>query len=181
MTVLVCWTAFASVFTLMLGYSRIPYAAARDGFFFSVFARLHPRGDFPHVSLLVLGAVAMGASFFALDAVINAFVTSRILVQFIAQIAAVARLRRQGARNLRLPHDVVSASQSRLPWSVGSTSSPRQTSITFSEPGHARGGRRGVCRMVAMRPKIPVKAAPCEKLICVRRLHPALYGSVNHT
>ncbi|MGO9111049.1 MAG: APC family permease [Thermoguttaceae bacterium] len=97
MTVLVCWTAFASVFTLALAYSRIPYAAARDGFFFSAFARLHPRGDFPHVSLLVLGAVAMGASFFSLDAVISVFVTSRILVQFIAQIAAVARLRRSGA------------------------------------------------------------------------------------
>ena len=97
MTVLMCWTAFASVFALLLAYSRIPYAAARDGFFFSAFARLHPRGDFPHVSLLVLGAVAMGASFFALDAVISALVTTRILVQFIAQIAAVARLRRQGA------------------------------------------------------------------------------------
>ena len=59
-TVLICWTAFASVFALMLGYSRIPYAAARDGFFFSAFARLHPRGDFPHVSLLVLGAVTDG-------------------------------------------------------------------------------------------------------------------------
>jgi amino acid transporter len=99
MTVLVCWTAFASVFTLMLAYSRIPYAAARDGFFFSVFARLHPRGDFPHVSLLVLGAVAIGAGFFSLDAVISVFVTSRILVQFLAQIAAVARLRSQGAPN----------------------------------------------------------------------------------
>jgi amino acid transporter len=93
MTVLVCWTAFASVFTLMLAYSRIPYAAARDGFFFSAFTRLHPRDDFPHVSLLILGAVAMGASFFSLDAVISIFVTSRILVQFLAQIGAVARLR----------------------------------------------------------------------------------------
>ncbi len=99
MTVLVCWTAFASVFTLTLAYSRIPYAAARDGFFFSAFARLHPRGDFPHVSLLVLGAVAMGAGFFSLDAVISVFVTSRILVQFLAQIAAVARLRSQRASN----------------------------------------------------------------------------------
>jgi amino acid transporter len=99
MTVLVCWTAFAGVFTLLLAYSRIPYAAARDGFFFSVFARLHPRGDFPHVSLLVLGAVAMGASFFPLDAVISTLVTSRILVQFAAQVAAASRLRGQGAGN----------------------------------------------------------------------------------
>ena len=51
------------MFALMLGYSRIPYAAARDGFFFSAFGRLHPRGDFPHVSLLVLGAVSVGREF----------------------------------------------------------------------------------------------------------------------
>jgi basic amino acid/polyamine antiporter, APA family len=93
-TVLICWTAFASVFALMLSYSRIPYAAARDGFFFSAFARLHPRGDFPHVSLLVLGGVTVVASFFPLDAVISALFTTRILVQFIAQIGAVVLLRR---------------------------------------------------------------------------------------
>lgn len=97
MTVLICWTAFASVFTLLLGYSRIPYAAARDGFFFSVFARLHPRADFPHISLLVLGAVAMVASFFTLEAVITALISTRILVQFVAQIGAVALLRRKAA------------------------------------------------------------------------------------
>jgi amino acid transporter len=96
-TVLICWTAFASVFALLLSYSRIPYAAARDGFFFSAFARLHPRGDFPHVSLLVLGAVTVVASFFPLDAVISALFTTRILVQFIAQIGAVAMLRRRSA------------------------------------------------------------------------------------
>jgi amino acid transporter len=94
-TVLICWTAFASLFALLLGYSRIPYAAARDGYFFSIFARLHPRGDFPHVSLLVLGAVSIVASFFSLDAVITALVCTRILVQFVAQIGAVSLLRRQ--------------------------------------------------------------------------------------
>jgi amino acid transporter len=96
LTVLICWTAFASVFALLLGYSRIPFAAARDGYFFSAFARLHPRGDFPHVSLLVIGAVTVGASFFPLDAVIDMMMITRILVQFIAQIAAVTLLRRQG-------------------------------------------------------------------------------------
>ena len=94
-TVMICWTAFAGVFVLLLSYSRIPYAAARDGFFFSAFARLHPRGDFPHVSLLVLGAVAMGAGFFDLDAVISALLSTRILVQFIAQIGALGLLRRK--------------------------------------------------------------------------------------
>jgi amino acid transporter len=98
MTLLICWTAFASVFALMLAYSRIPYAAARDGFFFSAFAKLHPRGDFPHVSLLVLGSVAVASSFFPLDEVISALITTRILVQFIGQIGALALLRRLGSQ-----------------------------------------------------------------------------------
>ena len=97
-SVLICWTALASVFALMLGYSRIPYAAARDGFFFSAFGRLHPRGDFPHVSLLVLGAVSAVASLFTLEQVISALMCTRILVQFIAQIAAATLLRRQGGK-----------------------------------------------------------------------------------
>ena len=54
-TLLVLWTAFGSVFALLLGYSRIPYAAAHDGNFFRVFGRLHPTQHFPHVSLLVVG------------------------------------------------------------------------------------------------------------------------------
>ncbi len=93
-TALVLWTALASVFALLLGYSRIPYAAAADGHFFGVFARLHPEGKFPHVSLLAIGLLAIGASFWSLDAVISALLTSRILVQFIAQIFALDRLRR---------------------------------------------------------------------------------------
>src|SRR5579871_3393250 len=93
-TVLVLWTAFASVFALLLGYSRIPYAAAIDGHFFKIFAALHPRGQFPHVSLLVMGILSLIASMWSLDAVISALLTSRILVQFIAQIAALHHLRK---------------------------------------------------------------------------------------
>ena len=92
-TVLVLWTALASVFALLLGYSRIPYAAAVDGHFFPVFARLHPTGRFPHVALLVMGGLAIVASMFDLDAVISALLTSRILIQFIGQIFAVHYLR----------------------------------------------------------------------------------------
>ena len=92
-TVLVLWTAFASVFALLLGYSRIPYAAAVNGDFFPVFARLHPSGRFPHVSLLVIGALSMVASLWNLDAVISALLTSRILIQFIAQVVALHHLR----------------------------------------------------------------------------------------
>jgi len=93
-TMLVLWTAFASVFALLFGYSRIPYAAAVDGHFFKMFAHLDPRGHFPDVSLLVLGGLTIAASFWELDAVISALLTSRILVQSIGQIAAVRHLRR---------------------------------------------------------------------------------------
>jgi amino acid transporter len=91
--VLVMVTAFASVFSLLLGYSRIPYAAARDGNFLSVFGRLHAKG-FPHVSLLTLGAGAICFCFFSLADVIAALVVLRILVQFLMQHVGVIYLRR---------------------------------------------------------------------------------------
>jgi amino acid transporter len=93
-TALICWTAFGSVFALLLGYSRIPYAAALDGGFFRAFARLHPTRHFPHVSLLTVGALAIGCSFFPLDTVIAALLTTRIVVQFLGQIGALVLLRR---------------------------------------------------------------------------------------
>jgi amino acid transporter len=93
-TLLILWTAFASVFALLLGYSRIPYAAAKDGYFFKAFGRLHPRERFPHVSLVVLGVIAIAGSAVSLGAVIDALLVTRILVQFIGQIGAVVLLRR---------------------------------------------------------------------------------------
>jgi len=92
-TVLIMWTAFASVFSLLLGYSRVPFAAARDGNYFRIFARVHPRHHFPYVSLLVMGAIAALFCFFRLADVIAALVVIRILVQFLAQIAGVIVLR----------------------------------------------------------------------------------------
>lgn len=93
-TGMVLWTSFASVFALMLGYSRIPFAAARDGYFFKAFSVLHPKKEFPHRSLLLIGVLSIAASFLSLQAVIDALVTMRILVQFIGQIGAVVILRR---------------------------------------------------------------------------------------
>jgi amino acid transporter len=93
-TALVLWTAFGSVFALLLGYSRIPYAAAVDGTFFRVFARLHEAKRFPHVSLLLIGLIAVAASVLSLGMVIDALITTRILVQFIGQVVALTLLRR---------------------------------------------------------------------------------------
>jgi basic amino acid/polyamine antiporter, APA family len=92
-TVLIMWTAFASVFSLLLGYSRVPFAAARDGNYFRVFANVHPRHRFPYVSLLVMGGIASVFCFFRLADVIAALVVIRILVQFLAQIVGVIVLR----------------------------------------------------------------------------------------
>jgi APA family basic amino acid/polyamine antiporter len=94
-TVLVLWTAFGSVFALLLGYSRIPYAAAESGYFFRIFARLHPTKAFPYVSLLVIGAVSIVAGLFDLGTVIDALIVTRILVQFIGQVVGVMLLRRR--------------------------------------------------------------------------------------
>jgi basic amino acid/polyamine antiporter, APA family len=92
-TALIMWTAFASVFSLLLGYSRVPYAAARDGNYFRVFARVHERHRFPYVSLLTMGGIAALFCFFRLADVIAALVVIRILVQFLAQIVGVMVLR----------------------------------------------------------------------------------------
>jgi basic amino acid/polyamine antiporter, APA family len=94
-TLLVLWTAFGSVFALLLGYSRIPFAAAESGYFFKVFGRLHPTGGFPHVSLLVLGGISIVAGFFSLGTVIDALIVTRILVQFIGQLFGLVLLRKK--------------------------------------------------------------------------------------
>ena len=93
-TVLTLWSAVASVFALVLAYSRVPYAAALDGYFWKPFARLHPKGGFPYVSLLAVGALSILGGMLSLDWVVSALLTARILIQFIGQIAALEVLRR---------------------------------------------------------------------------------------
>lgn len=95
-TVLVLWIAFASLFAVVLGYSRVPYAAAADGRFFPIFAKLHPTKHFPYVSLLFLGGIGFVFSLlFKLGDAISAILAMRILVQFIAQSAGVVLLRKR--------------------------------------------------------------------------------------
>jgi amino acid transporter len=92
-TLLVMWTAFGSVFSTMLGYSRVPYAAALDGNYFRVMAKVHPEYRFPYVSLVSLGAVAALFCFFRLADVIAALVVIRIMLQFLVQAIGVIVLR----------------------------------------------------------------------------------------
>lgn len=92
--VLIAWTAFASVFALLLSYSRVPYAAALDGNYFQIFARVHPKHRFPSVSLLVLAAVSIFFCMFQLIDLLAALVVIRILLQFLLQHIGVMVLRR---------------------------------------------------------------------------------------
>ena len=78
--------AFGSIFSATLGYSRVPYAAALDGNFFSAFARVHPTKRFPYISLLALGATSIVIClFFSLFSVIRAILAMRCLIQFVGQ------------------------------------------------------------------------------------------------
>ncbi|MEO8088615.1 MAG: amino acid permease, partial [Bacteroidota bacterium] len=98
-TVLILWIALASLFAVMLGYSRVPYAAAVDGNYFKIFARLHPTKNFPHVSLLILAATAFVFSLlFKLKEVITAIIVMRILIQFVSQGIGVILLHRKKER-----------------------------------------------------------------------------------
>ena len=92
-TGLVIVTAFASVFSLMLGYSRVPYAAAKDGNYFRAFARVHPVYRFPHISLLALGVVAAAFCFLRLKDAIAALVVIRLVLQFLVQAVGSIVLR----------------------------------------------------------------------------------------
>ncbi len=92
---LILVASFGSVFAILLGYSRIPYAAARDGQFFSAFGRLHPKGQFPYVSLLGMGACSAFACLFSLQSLITALIVTQTLLQFAAQCVAVMLLRKQ--------------------------------------------------------------------------------------
>jgi amino acid transporter len=93
-TVLLMASCFGSAFAGLLGYSRIPYGAARAGHFFQAVGQVHPRHRIPHISLLLVGGMTLFWSFFDLQNVISALIATRILVQFIAQIVGVFLLRR---------------------------------------------------------------------------------------
>ncbi|HAO47795.1 MAG TPA: amino acid permease [Chitinophagaceae bacterium] len=95
-TIMILWVTMASLFAVMLGYSRVPYAAANDGSFFKVFARLHPTRNFPYISLLVMAAFGFVFSLlFKMSDVISGILAMRIMVQFIGQAIGVLLLRKR--------------------------------------------------------------------------------------
>jgi len=106
MTVLILWVAFASVFGVLLGYTRVPYAAAVEGHFFAPFARLHPTRNFPSFSVLFFGVASALMCLFPLDALIKELLVIQIVTWFAAQcvgVVLIRRLRKQIARPFSMP------------------------------------------------------------------------------
>jgi amino acid transporter len=101
LTVFLMWSCFGSAFAGLLGYSRIPYGAARYGHFFAGLGRVHPVHHIPHVSLLLVGGLTLLWSFFSLQDVIDALIVTRILEQFIGQIVGLLLLRRHHPERAR--------------------------------------------------------------------------------
>jgi amino acid transporter len=106
MTVLILWVAFASVFCVLLGYTRVPYAAAVEGHFFAPFAKLHPTRNFPAFSVLFFGVASALMCLFPLDALIKELLVIQIVTWFAAQcvgVVLIRRLRQEIARPFKMP------------------------------------------------------------------------------
>jgi amino acid transporter len=123
-TLLVLVTAFASLYGNLLGFSRISYAAARDGAFLPAFAKLHPRKEIPHVALLAVGILSLIASLFTLDQVIAFLTAGIVLIQGVAQVLALFVLRRRKIRApFRMPLYPLPAIVALAGWSLAFASS----------------------------------------------------------
>jgi amino acid transporter len=106
LTVFIIWTAFASLFAAIVGYSRVPYTSARAGGFFQYFAKPHPRDEFPHRGVVLIGGLSTLYCLADLATVIGTLITSRIVIQFVGQIVTLFYLRsvkRMPSAGFRMP------------------------------------------------------------------------------
>jgi amino acid transporter len=106
MTLLILWVAFASVFCVLLGYTRVPYAAAREGHFFSRFGRLHSTRNFPAFSVLFFGVASAAMCLIPLDALIKGLLDIQIVTWFGTQcvgLVLIRRLRKDIGRPFKMP------------------------------------------------------------------------------
>lgn len=95
-SVLILVATFGSVFAILLGFSRVPYAAAANGHFFRIFARLHPRGGYPVVAVVMMGVLSAVACIFSLSDLISMLIVVQTMLQFMLQCVAVIVLRKRG-------------------------------------------------------------------------------------
>jgi amino acid transporter len=106
-TLVVVYTIFGSVFALLLGYTYIPYAAAKDRYFYSWFGHEHPtKRGLADYSLLFMGGVAAVLCFVDLGILIQGMLTTRLIVQYIGQAVGLVILRKKApnaVRGFRVP------------------------------------------------------------------------------
>lgn len=94
-SILILIASWGSAFAILLGFSRIPYAAAANGEFPAIFARVHPKGHFPTVSLIYMGIGSMMMCLFSLADLIAGLIIIQTMLQFLGQCVAVMLLRKQ--------------------------------------------------------------------------------------
>jgi amino acid transporter len=94
-TALIVIAAIGSVFAGLLGGSRVPFEAALDKVFLPVFGKLHPKLNLPTAGVITMGAITIIGSLFTLTTVINAAVATLVIIQSLAQVAAIVVLRRR--------------------------------------------------------------------------------------
>ncbi len=178
-TVTILVTCFASVYGGLLGAARVPYAAACDGDFLAPFARLHATKRFPHISLLALGLVALPATLFPLDAVINALTAGLVLVQGVGGNLAVIVLRYRAAPApyrlplYPLPVIVALVAWLFLFWSSG------LVAMAFGTATLASGAAIFLVR-ARLRSTWPFVLAACLLLALVARPHAAQAATFTH-
>ena len=94
MTGLILFVAASSLYALILGYSRIPYAAAKDGNFFGSSRTSTRRSTSPTCRSRQSPSCRFPFCFFSLGQIVSWLVQVQVLLQFIWQCAAVVLLRR---------------------------------------------------------------------------------------
>lgn len=102
-TIVVVYTIFGSCFALLLGYAFIPYSAARDRYFYAWFGHEHAsKKGLADYSLLVLGAISCVLCFVDLGILIEGMLTTRLIIQFMAQAVGVVILRKKAPNAIRV-------------------------------------------------------------------------------
>jgi amino acid transporter len=105
MTVLILIIALSSLYANLLTFSRVPFAAASEGRFFRVFARVHPTGEFPSFSVVYMGVASAICCLLDLDALINAVTVLYLMIAAVPMVPAVTALRQRrpdGVRPFRM-------------------------------------------------------------------------------
>jgi len=102
MTVLILIAALGSIFMMMLGYSRVLYASGEEGTFINAFGKLHPKGRFPTVALVVLCGLSIPLCWFPIEKLIAAMMVIQIIFQFIPRNLAVFAIRKY-RKDIHLP------------------------------------------------------------------------------